>query len=113
CAAIMLSVSSTAAPSSDFCRPSLHDALPISRAVARARVAGALAVDLDRVVVVGADGEDCFRRIRGKRDGAAENVLRRLGLHLRRPEAHTSALQPRQNLACRLLLEHKTLALPR
>src|SRR2546422_11619846 len=60
---------------------SLHDALPISRSTARARVA--------------------FQRHREPNIGASSIAC------TRRSEEHTSELQSRLHLVCRLLLEKK------
>src|SRR3712207_8913724 len=44
----------------------------------------------------------------GDRDAGHAEVLRRVDLELVRSEEHTSELQSRQYLVCRLLLEKKT-----
>src|SRR3712207_8249859 len=84
---------------------SLHDALPISRVRHRQQRQGA---------VVGREdprqrgrGRDRGRQQRGRRRLVREGALaRRLR---RRSEEHTSELQSRQYLVCRLLLEKKKL----
>src|SRR5690606_41620584 len=84
---------------------SLHDALPIShlfhRAPARIAVAAAAAlVDLEDVALVelvealGVDLDDLL-------------ALPEVQAVRRRSEEHTSELQSRENLVCRLLLEKK------
>src|SRR3712207_6944678 len=80
---------------------SLHDALPISRARGGARAVRAL--------------HGRRRRARTGRAAAARGLRRRARERHRRPadggarsEEHTSELQSRQYLVCRLLLEKKT-----
>src|SRR3712207_8964526 len=75
---------------------SLHDALPICVAVGRRRHALG---DLDEVGVVGALALDAVA------GGAAGGGPAQINL---RSEEHTSELQSRQYLVCRLLLEKKT-----
>src|SRR3712207_7218377 len=74
---------------------SLHDALPISRAEAqqatRARIAAAAAELHEEVGIARTTVAD---------------IARRAGVQ--RSEEHTSELQSRQYLVCRLLLEKKT-----
>src|SRR3712207_7488174 len=67
---------------------SLHDALPICDAVAGA-------------------GRGRGFRTRGVPNGAHADELRRAHQAHRRSEEHTSELQSRQYLVCRLLLEKK------
>src|SRR3712207_8644242 len=81
---------------------SLHDALPISR---HAVLVGLAPHRLELRLDAGDGVED--------RHGAVEDAQR--ALHLDRSEEHTSELQSRQYLVCRLLLENKkdpTLAPP-
>src|SRR3712207_7608342 len=73
---------------------SLHDALPICRAAEDAPAQERL--DGPREVVVERDQRDVRARVR---------VVDRE--HLARSEEHTSELQSRQYLVCRLLLEKK------
>src|SRR3712207_7641942 len=82
---------------------SLHDALPISRAVddAREDVAAKL---------VGAEHMRLGRRQELVRDDHLDRVVRRNQRGKdRRSEEHTSELQSRQYLVCRLLLEKKNI----
>src|SRR3712207_8813969 len=73
---------------------SLHDALPISARLPR-----------DRHPQVGdAEGRAAVRQGRAESRLSAPPVPRR---HARRSEEHTSELQSRQYLVCRLLLEKK------
>src|SRR3712207_7219541 len=81
---------------------SLHDALPIFElAPPRSQHGGERFVDLEQVDVV-----DCHpvavQKLAGRRDRAGEHD------HGVRSEEHTSELQSRQYLVCRLLLEKKT-----
>src|SRR5690606_41727759 len=74
---------------------SLHDALPISSGIGQA-TARAFAAEGATVVITGRD--------EGRLADAAKQV---------RSEEHTSELQSRENLVCRLLLEKKnTTSLP-
>src|SRR3712207_7264060 len=82
---------------------SLHDALPIyldkaSAMMAHQRRAGALPVRRRRVPAHHRE------QLRADREHGVE---RQIGV-LRRSEEHTSELQSRQYLVCRLLLEKKT-----
>src|SRR3712207_8189120 len=76
---------------------SLHDALPISGAARAPRRHGGLRRGV--------------RRVRARRPGPAGQARvgqrRRFGARLGRSEEHTSELQSRQYLVCRLLLEKK------
>src|SRR5690606_42022583 len=91
---------------------SLHDALPISL---RARGIGQAAVQyiLDGGVAPRqgvADQHQIRRRLQLGGIIAfnqADTGLRQLGAHGWRSEEHTSELQSRENLVCRLLLEKK------
>src|SRR2546428_14086895 len=75
---------------------SLHDALPISdRVVARRAADGVVATPpVDGVVAVAADDDVVL-------------AVRRPPTGLRRSEEHTSELQSRSDIVCRLLLEKK------
>src|SRR3712207_9389561 len=77
---------------------SLHDGLPIS-ANGHARL-GPGGDDRQRAAGPSTPADDDLRRDQG---GAAE-----LGVEPGRSEEHTSELQSRQYLVCRLLLEKKT-----
>src|SRR5690606_42143587 len=78
---------------------SLHDALPISEARERRRHARARST-------VRRGG--LRRRRRARRRGGARRRRRPHGaVALARSEEHTSELQSRENLVCRLLLEQK------
>src|SRR3712207_9027518 len=76
---------------------SLHDALPISAAALHVVVAG---VAVEDVVVHAA--EDLVGAV-----AAADGVVAVLAVDVVRSEEHTSELQSRQYLVCRLLLEKK------
>src|SRR3712207_6919229 len=81
---------------------SLHDALPICVDL---RVAVPL---LDRVVLhVAVAAEDLDRLVGDLHGDLAGLQLRHRALGLLRSEEHTSELQSRQYLVCRLLLEKK------
>src|SRR3712207_8761022 len=75
---------------------SLHDALPISRP------AGSRQQHEPRVILARLRGSGARRRPRGGGPGGAGGRG-----HRRRSEEHTSELQSRQYLVCRLLLEKK------
>src|SRR5690606_41022337 len=102
---------STAPPSTEVYTLSLHDALPICAAEAAGRrVANPSRLDRGHAVDRRArDGErrgiNCIARI------AVAVVARHIDEHGRalsgRSEEHTSELQSRENLVCRLLLEKK------
>src|SRR5690606_42095454 len=103
--ALLFSFSTTPTPA--ISTLSLHDALPISRAIR-------LLEDRHQVVGVGGAGrfdrllEQVDRVVGGRGVGRqhAEALLELL--HERnRSEEHTSELQSRENLVCRLLLEKK------
>src|SRR3712207_8746256 len=76
---------------------SLHDALPICLGLRRDRPRGRR------------PGRRLqhHSRLRGRGRGAARGASRRRGGQLHRSEEHTSELQSRQYLVCRLLLEKK------
>src|SRR5690606_40111686 len=98
--------------STDICSLSLHDALPIwgSKTLRQS--------DADVVTVVAA-GVTVFEALKAyetlARDGIAIRVIDaysiqpidKAGLVAARSEEHTSELQSRENLVCRLLLEKK------
>src|SRR3712207_9390241 len=78
---------------------SLHDALPISvDEVHRGVLVLAVRVDDDR-------GHDRALRAHRERDGGDAEL--EVGVGAARSEEHTSELQSRQYLVCRLLLEKK------
>src|SRR5690606_39519985 len=81
---------SSAAPATQLYSLSLHDALPISCAAGRRRTAGSFRQ---------CQRQPSARAVRGRagRDPGQEG----------RSEEHTSELQSRENLVCRLLLEKK------
>src|SRR3712207_7120274 len=82
---------------------SLHDALPIS---ARFASGGMWARDCTTVIVPRAGSARTAKR--SSDGGAVVHTLRRpVGDQLGRSEEHTSELQSRQYLVCRLLLEKK------
>src|SRR3712207_7195018 len=81
---------------------SLHDALPILRAL---RDVGAHAA---RVVVVVVRDDDVLDRLAGEHlAGLVDGRLGPAPARVGRSEEHTSELQSRQYLVCRLLLEKK------
>src|SRR5947209_10537605 len=84
---------------------SLHDALPIFGSVDRRVVLGVSGhvIPIPEAVVI----EQLSPRD-DRADGHAERGLR--AVHVRRSEEHTSELQSRQYLVCRLLLEKKKAA---
>src|SRR5690606_40521604 len=92
---------------------SLHDALPIS-----AEQNGALVVFPGNVYGLGADfskplNEECTRDAvtpKGQLRNQVEARLERAARRGARSEEHTSELQSRENLVCRLLLEKKKTA---
>src|SRR5690606_40565391 len=98
CPCSFLLLSSDTAPTEIYTL-SLHDALPISRrAVADLRQGGGRV----RGRVTAAAGE----KPSGNREGDEGRKAGRRGVR-RRSEEHTSELQSRENLVCRLLLEKK------
>src|SRR3712207_7841171 len=80
---------------------SLHDALPIFPPIRNARYGLASEGDFGRGVDLVALRTLCWHRTRRAGSAAAD---------LRRSEEHTSELQSRQYLVCRLLLENKNLS---
>src|SRR5690606_41501535 len=103
------SVFSLCAVPSELYTLSLHDALPISRvpspgaAAGRIRVAEPVAGTRHRAVRI----PTCCRR-EGWRTASPRLAARRgLPRGCGRSEEHTSELQSRENLVCRLLLEKK------
>src|SRR3712207_8940767 len=81
---------------------SLHDALPIYPARSRMETRRRVAYELSFATL---DAADACQRARGK-GGDYGGVCRS---HRKRSEEHTSELQSRQYLVCRLLLEKKKL----
>src|SRR5690606_39443919 len=101
------SLSSQDTPTPEIYTLSLHDALPISEhdgiplgLYARASLAEALAREADELFEVTAAALDHYHQLFGIRYpwGKYDQV---------RSEEHTSELQSRENLVCRLLLEKK------
>src|SRR5690606_39707512 len=95
----------TAPPSSRFYPLSLHDALPIFGGRRGSPMAKADPTGKQRALGEhpNADGELCHRALVG-----VSRVLSRGPWELvARSEEHTSELQSRENLVCRLLLEKK------
>src|SRR5690606_41928692 len=84
---------------------SLHDALPISRRRLR-RLADQLRV-VDELHRAGVRQRRRLRRAGGVRRRRHPASHPRVGVRPRRSEEHTSELQSRENLVCRLLLEKK------
>src|SRR5690606_41825520 len=100
-------LSSTATSTPEFFTLSLHDALPIFAPLLLARVAarenaGHVVEHVGRAFLVVAviANQTSFHHV---------DLLLRLGIHdvRHRSEEHTSELQSRENLVCRLLLEKK------
>src|SRR5690606_42103348 len=90
-------------PSSPFFYSlSLHDALPICR---QRRVERAPARGLEVIHVDGGDGQR--QRVAGVMRGTASARGVELSVQHRRSEEHTSELQSREHLVCRLLLAKK------
>src|SRR5439155_24420452 len=91
---------------------SLHDALPIFH-LHHARVGTERETEVRRIVErrllePGLQALGILvRHVRGQRDLAERHRLARKALHLERSEEHTSELQSRGHLVCRLLLEKK------
>src|SRR5690606_41695428 len=85
-------------PTNASCTLSLHDALPIciARGVEETRAA----------VDVAPPFEDDAFRVGADEEIALESFVRNIG-NVGRSEEHTSELQSRENLVCRLLLEKK------
>src|SRR3712207_8890918 len=83
---------------------SLHDALPICRQLAQRPETGARRLRRQRA----RGGAVSQVRLRDRGDASPGGVPRgALRRHLLRSEEHTSELQSRQYLVCRLLLEKK------
>src|SRR5690606_41193395 len=87
---------------------SLHDALPISRHVADLElVAGGGAVGAAVVVAGALEEAGVGEEGDGLGDDAGGGAGQAAGVLGGRSEEHTSELQSRENLVCRLLLEKK------
>src|SRR5690606_41598154 len=105
CPALCLTASSF---SNDSATPqisalSLHDALPILAGEREVVVEGVgLVGKTDPTVVPGGDAG-----LLGKVGAAGRLIVRPAGAEVDRSEEHTSELQSRENLVCRLLLEKK------
>src|SRR5690606_41315000 len=89
----------TAPPTTELYTLSLHDALPISRI--RVGIAGRPAGELGRVHRAEVDGVVRVEPEAGQREAGVDAA------GPDRSEEHTSELQSRENLVCRLLLEKK------
>src|SRR5207302_10314092 len=99
-------------PAPETCTLSLHDALPIFGDGVRVAVDGELDPGVaGRADVVGGQIEPLRRGVdleRGAGARAGPEQLAEVDLDRRaRSEEHTSELQSRENLVCRLLLEKK------
>src|SRR3712207_8526641 len=82
---------------------SLHDALPIYRPLR-----GDPPAQGAQHAHVGGRGEQALKRVSWRNQALGDHPPRRLGRSEgRRSEEHTSELQSRQYLVCRLLLEKK------
>src|SRR5690606_41894208 len=104
-----LSVLRTGPEATESYTLSLHDALPICEvAHVDLRVPEGVLEDVERVVV-GAGPEALGLVVPGDGPGDVDRLLQRVDLHVEadRSEEHTSELQSRENLVCRLLLEKK------
>src|SRR3712207_7589849 len=87
---------------------SLHDALPISRPAIRTSLASLPRGGRVTGRYEGSNRYYCGRVLAALREAPGDGIpLRELGEGLRRSEEHTSELQSRQYLVCRLLLEKK------
>src|SRR5690625_6385372 len=89
---------------------SLHDALPISAFLATSKmVVGERAVGIPLVVERVGRGPECDDRLAGLQVVVEMDHLfiRQLSEPCERSEEHTSELQSRGHLVCRLLLENK------
>src|SRR5690606_41300647 len=86
---------------------SLHDALPICAGGAGDRPAGRRPDHHLRVLALDVPDQHPARRGRVRRGLAAGRLDRRADPAAARSEEHTSELQSRENLVCRLLLEKK------
>src|SRR5690606_41721323 len=98
-----------ATPSADSCPRSLHDALPIYRSVARGDLGGSTRPCCEGVppppAPVWPRGDRRHHLLAlHERGNLSRPEARPAGL---RSEEHTSELQSRENLVCRLLLEKK------
>src|SRR5439155_26481486 len=91
----------TASPPTEIYTLSLHDALPIS-VPARRRLPGPAAGPGH-----GAAGRPAGRRLPGHPGGGRARPAEPQGVRVQRSEEHTSELQSRGHLVCRLLLEKK------
>src|SRR5690606_40692177 len=105
---VLLSFSFTAPPPTSLYSLSLHDALPIlpprdhrDRRPGRQRPGGARRRGSQRVRELGRRPGELLVHPAGRGDP------RRPAAHRFRSEEHTSELQSRENLVCRLLLEKK------
>src|SRR5690606_41897072 len=85
---------------------SLHDALPIFPQLVAEHFARANGLLRGRSLVE-TDAADTAQLPRGALQGHAEGFAQRADVVLGRSEEHTSELQSRENLVCRLLLEKK------
>src|SRR5690606_42108911 len=92
---------------------SLHDALPISEC--KGRTKDNFSMYLVKIKVIGSREKSAFDTLPTRKEPKGR-VARRLfssksgrSRWLRRSEEHTSELQSRENLVCRLLLEKKKL----
>src|SRR5690606_41521619 len=85
--------------STDPYTPSLHDALPISKPQPRSH-SRVYPVHLGQGITAG-------RIVRTRRDRPSVGAAAALYPSTARSEEHTSELQSRENLVCRLLLEKK------
>src|SRR5690606_39720345 len=86
---------------------SLHDALPISGEAHRQRcLRNRPPRPTDTTAASPAATAQCRKPVRDRRPSAAP-LRRNCGAPTRRSEEHTSELQSRENLVCRLLLEKK------
>src|SRR3712207_9112692 len=86
---------------------SLHDALPISWSTREGRPRRACMLGFPPLSGCAGDGEIGARRVPGASAAAVRHRLPDARLGHRRSEEHTSELQSRQYLVCRLLLEKK------
>src|SRR5690606_40535364 len=103
------SLISTVTPTTTIASLSLHDALPISKTIV-----GEARLYIDGQLCEAASGKTypninpANEKVLGMTaDAGPEDMLRAIAAARKRSEEHTSELQSRENLVCRLLLEKK------
>src|SRR5690606_40030060 len=91
-------------PATETCDPSLHDALPISQGDPRSAHRARTAKHRAQASAPAPAWDRCRSAASRWSDRSAEQAP---APRARRSEEHTSELQSRENLVCRLLLEKK------